>query len=181
INLEFQKKFEELNKTIDRKSEELRDCQRKVGQQKREIGEKDKRIEELTMSVERQDMQIEQMKKRRMLQKPEPHHSPSECNEGTKCQLCMAQNHEAASCPFMNTRCGRPNCTGFRMIMLSKTSKNPGRVFLKCQVCNKFEWMDDVRRSSSSASPIKYNSNGCFKCGEHGHWANACPRASDRF
>ncbi|KAI3908352.1 hypothetical protein MKX01_027374 [Papaver californicum] len=93
IKEDFRKKFKELNKTIDRSSEEqsnkidalfrmsastLRDFQRTFEQQKHDIEAKDKRIKELEMSLERQDVQIHQMKKRRKQQVPEPHRPPSE-------------------------------------------------------------------------------------------------------
>ncbi|KAI3923505.1 hypothetical protein MKW92_013408 [Papaver armeniacum] len=93
IKEEFRKQFRELNKTIDRKSEDqsnkidalfmmsastLRDFQRTFEQQKHDIDAKERRIKELTMSLERRDMQIHQMKKQRKLQIPEPHHPPSE-------------------------------------------------------------------------------------------------------
>ncbi|KAI3963987.1 hypothetical protein MKW92_037448 [Papaver armeniacum] len=93
IKEEFRKQFRELNKTIDRKSEEqsnkidalfmmsastLRDFQRTFEQQKHDIDAKERRIKELTMSLERRDMQIHQMKKQRKLQILEPHHPPSE-------------------------------------------------------------------------------------------------------
>ncbi|KAI3880623.1 hypothetical protein MKX03_037495 [Papaver bracteatum] len=93
IKEDFRKQFRELNKTIDRKSEEqsnkidalfmmsastLRDFQRTFEQQKHDIDAKERRIKELTMSLERRDMQIHQMKKQRKLQIPGPHHPPSE-------------------------------------------------------------------------------------------------------
>ncbi|MCL7049836.1 hypothetical protein MKW94_005214 [Papaver nudicaule] len=79
IKEDFQKKFEDLNKTIDLKSEQQNNkidaffrrvddtlCNlRTVEKQKHEIEEKDRKIKELTMSLERQDVQIHQMKKRR--------------------------------------------------------------------------------------------------------------------
>ncbi|KAI3923009.1 hypothetical protein MKW98_013543, partial [Papaver atlanticum] len=97
IKEEFRKQFKELNKTIDRKSEEqskkigalfmmsastIRDFQKTFEQQKHDIEAKERRIKELTMSLERRDVEIHQMKKQRKLQVPEgpepDHHPPSE-------------------------------------------------------------------------------------------------------
>ncbi|KAI3997124.1 hypothetical protein MKX01_008968 [Papaver californicum] len=93
IKEDLRKKFKELNKTIDQKSEEhsnkidalfrmsastLRDFQRTFEQQKHDIEAKDRRIKELEMSLEGQDVQFHQMKKQRKLQVPEPRHPPSE-------------------------------------------------------------------------------------------------------
>ncbi|KAI3880620.1 hypothetical protein MKX03_037492 [Papaver bracteatum] len=100
IKEEFRKQFKELNKTIDRKSEEqskkidallmmsastIRDFQRTFEQQKHDIEAKERRIKELTMSLEKRDVEIHQMKKQRKLQVPEgpepDHHPPSEVNK----------------------------------------------------------------------------------------------------
>ncbi|RZC77158.1 hypothetical protein C5167_001284 [Papaver somniferum] len=194
----FLKRFEEFKTTIYRmvseNQKEIVDSvhefiNRMNEQRRQEIEAKDKRIEELKMSLERQEMQIDQMRKRRKLEDPEPHHSPSECNEGSKCQLCMSDNHQALNCPFMNARCTMPNCDGIRMIQRSNTSDNPNRVYLRCQYagCKYFEWMDDACKAatgccvSSSASPIKYNSVSNYKCcfcGDRSHRTGNCPLAS---
>ncbi|KAI3880619.1 hypothetical protein MKX03_037491, partial [Papaver bracteatum] len=73
------------------------------------------------------------------------------CNEGSKCQLCMSDNHQAVNCPFMNARCTMPNCDGIRMIQRSNTSDNPNRVYLRCQYadCKYFEWMDDACKAAT--------------------------------
>ncbi|KAF8149452.1 DNA topoisomerase [Crassisporium funariophilum] len=79
------------------------------------------------------------------------------------------------------------------MQTVSRESENKGRKFWTCRKgesarCGFFEWDDEPPRNAtagqggmtSRTSSLNTNgagasSGGCFKCGEDGHWASACP------
>ncbi|KAH6885641.1 DNA topoisomerase [Coprinopsis sp. MPI-PUGE-AT-0042] len=95
--------------------------------------------------------------------------------------------------PARKCKCGEDGVSR----TVTKESNNKGRQFWVCakpkddpQQCDFFEWADEPTRSGSvgsggmgsrSASTGQGNSGGgrssdpCYKCGETGHWANACP------
>ena len=47
---------------------------------------------------------------------------------------------------------------------VSKTSKNPDRVFYSCKECDAFAWQDQIEKLGR-----------CWKCNGRGHWASKCP------
>ncbi|KAI3963985.1 hypothetical protein MKW92_037446, partial [Papaver armeniacum] len=55
---DYQKNIEELNKTIDQKSEELKRTEDTLCDFIRNIEQQEDRIEELTMALERRDMEV---------------------------------------------------------------------------------------------------------------------------
>ncbi|OUZ99364.1 zinc finger protein [Macleaya cordata] len=63
------------------------------------------------------------------------------------CQICQLTDHLALTCPYLYTQCKIVKCEGIRKLMISRTSKNPNRMFLKCQYAtcvSSFQWLDDV-------------------------------------
>lgn len=85
--------------------------------------------------------------------------------------MCDQFGHTATECQWVYTSCPAPNCLGIRRISTSHTSNNPGRKFLVCQhgdCLGGFEWLDEA-----ISAPAK--KEGCFMCGEHGHWMKDCP------
>ncbi|OVA03945.1 zinc finger protein [Macleaya cordata] len=99
------------------------------------------------------------------------------------CQICQLTDHLAPTCPYSYTKCKNLKCQGIRKLMISRTSKNPNRMFLKCQyaTCNgSFQWLDDVilenqTVTGNSSTPTQHRSVGCFGCGESDHWKKHCP------
>ncbi|KAF8481541.1 hypothetical protein JB92DRAFT_3037519, partial [Gautieria morchelliformis] len=72
---------------------------------------------------------------------------------------------------------------------VAKEGVNKGRVFWTCPNsekarCGFFEWDDDQGssgggvRGSDSGQGGSQPTGECFKCGEAGHWSNACPNGS---
>ena len=47
---------------------------------------------------------------------------------------------------------------------VSKTTKNPDRVFYSCKECEAFAWQDQIDKLGR-----------CWKCNGRGHWASKCP------
>ena len=92
----------------------------------------------------------------------------------SQCQNCNQNSHLSKDCPYMNTPCTIPGCPGQRMILVSKTEKNTGRKFLKCQQsqCNGFHWLDHaILASHGYEVPVQ----GCFICNDPAHWLKDCP------
>ena len=85
--------------------------------------------------------------------------------------MCDQKGHKASDCAWVYTICKYPKCGGIRKISTSHTSRNPGRKYLSCQFghCpSNIEWLDEA----IVAIP---RIEGCFKCGEEGHWMKECP------
>ncbi|OVA19364.1 hypothetical protein BVC80_7675g1 [Macleaya cordata] len=64
--------------------------------------------------------------------------------------------------------------------MISDTEKNLNMMFLKCQECGSFQWLDEAALESASAvgsssTPKQCKILGCFECGEKDYWKNNCP------
>ncbi|KAF5192780.1 hypothetical protein FRX31_017630 [Thalictrum thalictroides] len=89
--------------------------------------------------------------------------------------MCGEEGHVGDSCRWVYSTCNKPRCDGIRLIRKSQTSDNPGRKFLSCQFCSSFQWLDQAITQAWTVKGVGQTSNGCFKCGEIGHWQNACP------
>ncbi|KAF5189031.1 hypothetical protein FRX31_021381 [Thalictrum thalictroides] len=83
--------------------------------------------------------------------------------------MCGFEGHSGGACRWVYTPCKEPNCKGLRMILTSVTTSNPGKKFLQCYSCASFEWLHKAMEEEGSSC------NGCFSCGELGHWKKACP------
>lgn len=85
--------------------------------------------------------------------------------------MCDQSGHIASECQWVYTSCPNSTCWGTRRISTSHTSRNPGRKFLVCQNGNcqsGIEWLDE-------AIMCRAKKEGCFMCGELGHWMKDCP------
>ncbi|KAI0339862.1 prokaryotic type I DNA topoisomerase [Trametopsis cervina] len=78
--------------------------------------------------------------------------------------------------------CEPPARAAFREVI--KDGPNKGRHFYTCRKpqgsqCGFFEWADEGEGAQPPPPPPANNDRTCFKCGQPGHWANACPGGGD--
>ncbi|OVA12782.1 zinc finger protein [Macleaya cordata] len=91
-------------------------------------------------------------------------------------------DHLAPTCPYSYTQCKIVKFQGICKLMISRTAKNPNRMFLMCQyaTCSgSFQRLDDFilenQTKGYSSTPTQHRSTGCFGCGESSHWKKHCP------
>ncbi|KAF6140807.1 hypothetical protein GIB67_042220 [Kingdonia uniflora] len=92
------------------------------------------------------------------------------------CPLCDQGSHSVESCPWVYSKCRKPNCNGIMKLCVSKTTKNPNRKFLACQysTCAGFQWLSEAIGIQTKSSTSSFE-GGCFGCTGTEHWWNHCP------
>ncbi|KAF6164786.1 hypothetical protein GIB67_011176 [Kingdonia uniflora] len=91
------------------------------------------------------------------------------------CPLCDQGSHSVESCPWVYSKCRKPNCNGIMKLCVSKTTKNPNRKFLACQysTCGGFQWLLEAIGIQTESSTSSFE-GGCFGCAGTEHWWNHC-------
>ncbi|OVA18838.1 zinc finger protein [Macleaya cordata] len=62
------------------------------------------------------------------------------------CFECGGSDHWYNECPWVRNPCRKDGCVGIRKLKISGKKWSDGEKFLRCNLCEDFEWLKDVKK-----------------------------------